>query len=321
MKGFFSQCYIILVAEEIDFQELKKIIEEKYKIAKIVEGNENWEISNQSLVIPYRPEVNGFIAIDYVNKKWPDSMGSKDEPILFGAWSTGNFGPFTYPNCLKRSIEQAWTLSAEEKQNISYNGFIRIKISYVFGANESATILPADYKPIDELIFLNKMVSHILLNNEESYFFNPNGEVLLPSGKFQESIKYSENNNIPALDVFSNVRLYRINERTTFMDSVGNHQLDIPDIEVINPKEKYNLNDISRFIRNTTYYMMINGLVLKDGHTIDGPNNEKWKIYNFENGICDPPRNTIRIFPNAMADIPNQIMPQIKNRKWWKIGK
>lgn len=250
-------------------------------------------------------------------------MGSKDEPVLFSAWSTGHFGPFAYPYGLKRSIEQSWQLNDDEKNLDEYTGFIRIKLSYLFGADEKSLVIPKNYNALNELVFLNELTIELLSNIDNTIYFNPNGELLLTKKIFKEFMKYSIENSLPALNIYSNIRLYNIDATWSLMDSVGNQQLDIPDIEVIIPKNEYNLSDFDVFIRNITFYIMNNGPIIMNGDTMDGPGGIRWRGYTFKNGLCDPPRNTLRWFPTNKINIPVNLLPEkenINNKKpWWKF--
>lgn len=64
----------------------------------------DWAFGGSSLSLAFRPEVNGYVSVDTVDRPWPDHMGDpKTDPMLFGAWSMGHFGPFTFPNGLSRA--------------------------------------------------------------------------------------------------------------------------------------------------------------------------------------------------------------------------
>jgi hypothetical protein len=222
---------------------------------------------------------------------------------------------------LKRTLEQSWQLQDNEKTIEGYDGFIRLKISYVFGASPNATVLPKNYDALAELNYLNNITIELLSKLDGSVYFNPYGEVLLTKRVFSESIQFSVEHNLPTLDLWSNVRLYNLGDGWSFMDSVGNLQLDLPDIEVVIPTNEYNLSDFDKFIRNVTLYLLTNGQIIKHGDTMEGPGGINWRAFHFENSRCDPPRNTIRWFPTNKANFPSSVLPEESKtkKKWWQI--
>src|SRR6185369_4273960 len=119
--------------------------------------------SGPAAVVPFRPEVNGYVAIDVVNQAWPDHMGDpKSDVTLFAAWSMGQFGPFTFPGGLQRAQQQSWGWRDSAEAVSSHRGFIRLRTSYVFGADKDSPILPTPYDPIAELHFLDRLSLSLL---------------------------------------------------------------------------------------------------------------------------------------------------------------
>jgi hypothetical protein len=50
------------------------------------------------------------MAIDTVDRPWPDDMGDpKENAEVFAAWSMGHFGPYTYPGGLQRLMGQGYS--------------------------------------------------------------------------------------------------------------------------------------------------------------------------------------------------------------------
>jgi hypothetical protein len=107
-KGFISQTAVILFPKYIEITDLKPLLTE-FNIVKEIATSENLEFGGPSLTIEYLREVNGLVQVDIVNRPWPDHMGDpKKEITLFGAWSMGWFGPFTWPGNLERAMQQSW---------------------------------------------------------------------------------------------------------------------------------------------------------------------------------------------------------------------
>jgi hypothetical protein len=97
-KGFYTQGVCVLLERAVSLAQLESAVT-PFTIYGKHEGAENILFGGPSLVLSFRPEVNGFIAVDIFDRPWPDAMGDpQTDPLLFGAWSTGQFGPFTYPH-------------------------------------------------------------------------------------------------------------------------------------------------------------------------------------------------------------------------------
>src|SRR5262249_47299033 len=147
----------------------------------------DWRFGGPTLVVTFLPEVNGYAAVDVVNQPWPDGMGDpKNDPKTFGAWGTGHFGPLTFPGGLARAGQHSWAWEGGQNVAAKHRGFIRIRLSYTFGAKRDAPIMPEDYSPLAEMVFLSRMVQAVLKAPGVMCYFNSNGEVLRDRASFRE---------------------------------------------------------------------------------------------------------------------------------------
>ena len=132
-------------------------------------------------------------------------------------------------------------------------------------------------------------------------YFNPNGEVLRDRATFREHwIECKKQEKIP-LALWMNIRFVHVNDRFWFMDTVGNGQLDLQDVEAIFPKDKYQAGDIDYYLRNVTLYLMALDRALKTGEEIDGPGESdlSWTMEVLDQGVIEPPRRVLRLYPKA----------------------
>jgi hypothetical protein len=169
-------------------------------------------------------------------------------------------------------------------------------------------VLPQDYNAEQELQFLTRVAGAMLECPGALCYFNPNGEVLLPKAVFHESLDYHTRQKLPPFDLWCNVRLFQLGGDWLLMDSTGNWQLDMVDVEVGFPKSLCTPQEVDRFIRNTSLYLLRHGDVIKDGDTIDGPGNVRWQGKRFENGVSDPPRTTLRFLPCNQTGVPEMLV-------------
>lgn len=261
-----------------------------------------------SVTLSFRPEVNGQVLVDTVDQPWPDSMGDpQKDPMIFGAWSMGNFGPFTFPGGLQRASQQCWAWEPGKTIASGHQGFIRILSSYVFGAKEDAPVMPPDYDPVPELEFMTEVALSVLGLPTVLCYFNPNGEVLRDRIGLLESVEYARSANLLPLDIWSNIRLFNLDDRWSLMDTVGNGQLDLPDIEACFSR-RYDCREVDRFLRNVSWYLFQKGEVIKDGDTMDGPGDVCWQARSHENGLTEPPRRILSWLPLDNAVVPEKML-------------
>ncbi len=306
-KGVFTQAACVLLKEPVTLDAIESALEE-FGVVRRVPANEHWELGGMGCLLDFRSDVNGFALVDIVEQPWPDHFGHpKEEPMLFGAWSMGHFGPYAFPGGMARAAQQSWAWDDGRSMPEEHGAFLRIRISYVLGGNEDAPVIPEDYDAIAELLFCTAVALALLDLPEALCYFNPSGEVLQPKEFIVESFDVSQEHEQPPLETWSNVRIFMANEAWAMMDTVGNWQLDMPDVEACFVKDNYDLEEINVFLRNLSLYLMSKDGVIDDGDTIDGPGEVTWQATNLEDSLCDPPRPVIRWFPNDSQPVPDML--------------
>jgi hypothetical protein len=304
-KGFFTQCVSLLTNGQTTIENVKAALRQQgFEIAKQVPAQENWALGGPTIVIAFLADVNGYVAVDVVNQPWPDSMGDpKSDSITFAAWSMGHFGPLAFPGGLARARQHAWAWQPAQRISEGHHGFIRLRTSYVFGAEKDAPVMPADYDPVAEIMFLSQAAIALLKAPGVICYFNPNGEVLRDYASFcQVWDPCAERQKLP-LPLWMNIRFFNLNEKLGFMDTVGNAQLDIRDVEAVFPSAKYDPGDIDYYLRNVSHYLLGLDREIQSGQEIDGPgeSNLSWTMEVLDQGVIDPPRRVLRLCPKASA--------------------
>jgi len=313
-KGFHTQGLIILLESPQSLNVLRRYLSPFEVVKEAAAAEEVW-MFGPSLTVAYRPEVNGYVSVDVVNQRWPDHMGDpKKEAMLFACWSMGYFGPFAYPRGLQRAVEQSWTWKEAGATVQKHTAFVRLRTSYIYGAGRDAKVIPQDYDAEHELEFLTRLAGLLLACPAALCYFNPNGEVVLPKSIFDESARHHASETLPLLNLWCNIRLFRLDDGWLMMDSVGSNQLDSIDIEVGFPQSLCSPREIDRFIRDTALYLLRKGDVIKDGDTVSGPGNVDWQGKHFANGMSDPPRTTLRFLPRGQKGTPEALLREKENR-------
>lgn len=310
-KGIFTQGLCVLLDHPVTLDLVTEALAD-FEIVKRVEAGPDWQFSGPSLIIAYLPESNGYVSIDLVDQPWPDHMGDpQKEATLFGSWSMGFFGPFTYPGGLLRASEQCWTWTEGRTATENHKAYIRIRSSYTFGESKASPVIPADYAAIPELEFLSNLALALLTLPGAICYFNPGGEVLLDESHLEETLAYGKEHELPPIDAWSNVRLFRFDDQWSMMDSVGNGQWDTLDAEACFETESYDPGEIANFLRNVSLYLLQHGDVVEHGDTMDGPGDIRWQAHRCEKSICDPPRFTLRWFPQDQSEIPVELLATV----------
>ena len=307
MKGMFTQGVVILTERPVALDELRPLLPE-YPILRTIEASGEWVFGGPTAVVAYRRDVNGLVAIDTLDRQWPDGMGdTKNEAMLFGAWAMGQFGPYTYPQGLLRATQQAWAWPDAKTIVPRHCGFLRLRTSYVFGTGLDAKVLPPNYDPRHELDFLVDLAQCLLRHPAALCYFNPSGEVVASSKMVEDSVEFHRQHDLPRFDLWSNVRLFNLTADWLMMDTVGCWQLDMPDHEAAFPKEKFAPNDVAKFLRNAALYVLRKEREIKDNDTMDGPGDMRWQAVRFADPISDPPREVFCWIPLGSQSIPEQV--------------
>jgi hypothetical protein len=315
IKGMYTQCVCVLLTQAPELSAVESAVS-NFEVVARKEHSDNWVFSGPSLILPYRPEVNGYIQIDVVNRPWPDHMGdSKREPELLAAWGMACFGPFAYPGGLQRAMQHSYSWADGKTRPNEHQAFIRVRTSYVFGAEQNAPIMPSDYAPLPELRRVTEISQALLSLPGSLCYFNPNGEALHDRTSMGESLTYHNSQNLPPLDVWSNVRIFKLEGgRTawTMMDTVGLGQLDVDDHEACFESGRYIPDQIVNFLRNASDYVMKHGPVIRDGDTMNGPGKQNWQARRMNRGLVDPPRHVLRWFPQDRSKPPAALLEDRK---------
>ena len=308
-KGLFTATLAVLFESAPSLEQLERALADADLVGRRDAAPGNPWLGGDSLLVRMRPEVNGVVTLDIVDAPWPDGMGDpKSDPELFGAWSLGAFGPFTFPGALARAATQA-VLWPEASGSVSrHRAFVRARASYVFGKGGDAPVIPEGYDAMAELFFVTDLCREVLKLEGAIGCFAPSGEVLLDRGSLEALLAEREQAELPPLDAWTNVRFFQLGDAVgwALMDTIGNDQLGVHDLEAGFPTETVNPDEVASWLRMVTLYAMNNAIA--DGDTIDGPGGE-WQATVTEEGLAPAPRPTLRWVPTFVGDLPEGLLP------------
>ncbi|MBX9567755.1 MAG: DUF4261 domain-containing protein [Candidatus Obscuribacterales bacterium] len=296
----YPQCLCVLYDREIGLENIEKALSSFEIVGRNDEPALEWMYSGPNISLSYLPEDRGFIIIDVVNRPWPDEMGDPDhEAGLFTAWTLGQFGNLVYPGALRRAKEQSWTWEDAAGTADQHKSFVRIRSSYV-RLTEEESFVPADYEPLAELEFMTDLALELLKGVGSLCYFDPNGEVLRDLVTLTQDVERMRVENLPPFEVWSNIRILKMDGDWMLMDTVGNQQYGLSDFEACFPEEKFDPEEVHDFLRQLTFYQLENDATISDGDTTDGPAGELWKVKAVEESLVIPPRKVLRWYPDGM---------------------
>jgi hypothetical protein len=270
-------------------------------VTREIPAANDWQHGGSALMVACGPGRNDAALVDVVNQPWPDSMGDPSaDPVTFGAWALGHFGSFAYPGSLSRAMQHNWSWKAARGVAESHRGFIRIRMVTLADpddADAKATL----GRPLDDLVALNTIV--LALQNVRGVlcYFNPNGELLQDLASYRRIADDAAAQQRVPLLLWSNVRLFNLDSSFGFMDTVGNAQFGVTDLEAVYPKQQHDPATIDYYMRNVTHYLIGLGRELRTGERIDGPGETQlsWTIESLDTGTITPPRRVLRLFPKS----------------------
>jgi hypothetical protein len=313
-KGLFTQGMCVLLRDPLSLDQLRQTL----SAFRLVGQHDSIDDDDapHTLVFEYRPEVNGHLLVTPANCLWPDEMGDPDEsPERFVAWSLGQFAPLAFPGCLERATQQSWGWEAAAEEVQQHRSHVRLLISYVLGVeppeetdDENLPLVPEDYEPMEEMKFLTRAVTELLELPEAICYFNPGGEVLRDATGLRRGLNYAWSHDLPPLDMWTNVRLFRALPEWSLMDTVGNGQFDLPDMEAVFPVDQFEPSEVEGFLRNAVLYMLRGEEEVDDGDTADGPGGIPWQVMACHDSLSDPPRPTMRWLPQNDCRPPDELL-------------
>lgn len=301
-RGIFRQSLYLLFTVAPSLDDVERALSSVGVGRRTVLTGDGWLGGFPSLTVPYRPEVNGTLIVDTIDRAYPDGMGDPEhDRDCFVCWTMGGFGPEVFPGNLERAVRQGarWFESAESVAE-RHRALVRLRISYVFGAGPDARVLPEDHDPLDELALLVRCARLLLDLPGALAYFQANGEVLLNREMVEHQIEGAARQGVPPLDLYTQVRLWNVGEVRgwALMDSVGMGQFSVPDIEALFHFKHQDPNEVAGFVRNLRRMLVERSSeTITDGSVIDGPGG-KWRA-NREESAIDPPRDVLRVVPQS----------------------
>jgi hypothetical protein len=309
-RGTFQQGVCVLLEAAPTVAAVTKLLTGDFEVLRVSEpsasSQSSWEFGGPWALLDYRSELNGLVQVDVVDRAWPDGMGERDS-TLFGAWALGHFGPCTYPGALERAVANAWTWPAARTLAPRHAAFLRVRLSYLFGAAPQALIKPEGADPLDELRFATQVQLALMALPGALAAFNPNGELLLSAELLRQRLERDRRGEATAVDAWANVRRYRPAEGWLLFDTVGLGQLDLTDHQAILPFGHPSAQEVPGLLHSMADYDVERGGVLGPGDTSTDLAGQDWVAHGEGEARVDPPRPVLRWRPEGV-EVPEALL-------------
>ncbi len=315
-RGLYTQGAAVLLNQPVDFSQIQSCLS-GFELAVVPATPDSQE--HPLMLLKDDQPGEGQAVVICSDQPWPEDLPDPEEnPEMFAAWTQGQYGPLAFPGDLQRAIEQSWRWDEGREEAAKHVAHIRILYSYPLPADEqtaaddseqAAAEIPEDADPIAELHFVTRVVSRLLELPAAICYFNPGGEVLMNAEDLRGGLNECWKHDLVPVDMWTNVRLFRATETWTLMDTIGNEQFDLPDLEVIFENEQFDPSEVESFLRNVVLCMLMDNIEIDDGDTVDGPGEQVWQALLCNDGLNDPPRPTLRWFldtatpPEELLDV------------------
>jgi hypothetical protein len=221
------------------------------------------------------------VAIEVVDRPWP---GVPSDPLTAGA--------------LARAVQQCWGWEPGRGAADRHAAFLRLRCT------ATAT---SDDDPRAGLTAVTEAAAVLLALPGALCYFNPRGEVLRDAAGLRAGLDHARAHGLPPLDVWCNVRLFPADDGGALMDTVGNGQLGLPDVEACFGAGVCDGVEVDYFLRDVTLYLLRRGAAIGDGDLLDGPGDLRWGARRCERGLADPPRPVLRLVPEDGSAVPDPL--------------
>lgn len=182
----FMQTGVVLFDRAVSLDELESCLARLSPSRRIDQSSEGpyWLSGEGCLMFESGSGANGGVAVELFHRAWPDSMGSPEtDPELFMAWSMRQFGLATFPFGLARAGAQS---AAPRSDHVA---FVKLNLSYIFGADDDALVSPEDRDVQAELSRLSALAAPLFELPGAVAWFAPNGEVLTEPAVAREKLE------------------------------------------------------------------------------------------------------------------------------------
>ncbi len=282
MKGLFTQGAALLLgynrSRSTSCCPCSKVSASRRRLG----ASGNWALGGETLLLGFRQRAAARWRSTWSSSPWPDEMGDPQlSPELFGAWSNGYFGPFTFPQRLRARRPPGLDLEGSPGRPAGAPGLPPPAHQLRLRRGSPATRCdPGKPRSAGRAAGAHRGRPGAFPPPGGDRLFQPqrrnpaasaNGWPKPSTGPRRRSVPRSTSGRTCASSPSTGCA-----DGWFLMDTVGMLQLDVPDHEIFLPGKTYDFREAEGFLRNVALYVMNHGPVFDDGDTIDGPGGKNW---------------------------------------------
>lgn len=295
----FTHGVAVLLAQPISLDEVATALAD-FELERIAVDGAQGMPAGMALSLSHPPNRMGPVIVDILDTPWPISLErAASKPDRDSAAIAEQFGPSIFPGSLGRAMQLGRGPGLNESVVAGHQGVIRLRVGYPVEANE-----PAASRPLDELSLLASLCEDLLALPPAICYFNPVAEAVRSRDEVAESLDQAAEDQSPPLDLLSNIRLFKVDEQWSLMDTAGHQQFALPDLEALFRPEIYSFDDVFSLLRGMTIYLLEGKSPPPDRATLRGPHDVLWQVQELPSGLMVPPRRILRFRPADGAPLP-----------------
>lgn len=234
------------------------------------------------------------VIVDVYDHRWLDFSGHEEgsqssvythleehEHLLAPPWS------------LKRAVQQYRAADDANIAAANHGAYILLRVP-----------LQPEGQTIEAFQRLLDVASDVLKVKQADCIFNPRGETLGGRDRFGQMKQRYREEGLPPLELLANARFHEIGAGWCMIDTVGLHQLDLPDQEIIFHPEHLPQEEAIHFARNLAMHFLVHRPHVTQGETASGPHETIWEAMPVTRGALPPHRKAIRWLPEDSVGMP-----------------
>ncbi|MEX1041604.1 MAG: hypothetical protein WDZ51_13280 [Pirellulaceae bacterium] len=237
------------------------------------------------------------LVVETLPHPWPDSTDLHDR-------SAEEFGLGTEPWGLQRSLEQCWVWDTASAAVSRHQAVVRVRREST-GAEGGVLDTPqVTARDVTQLI--RQALAAATLPGVLAYF-QPAGEVLLPPHVVAEMLEHATIAQIPPLDLWSNIRLSWLTDDWSLVETIGNIQLGLPDVEVYYEHDRQETNDVAALARSVSLRMLQEESAPKTGESFETHAGGRFVVKAANENLLPPNRPIARLLPEDGGELPEDL--------------
>lgn len=243
-------------------------------------------------------EKTAYLVIDRLNHPWPDDTNRKE-------LSAAEFGLGTEPGGLQRSLGQCWVWDTVAEVVGRHQAVVRVRLE--IASTDILTPLAASKNLVR---VIRAAISGSGLSGVLAYF-QPAGEVLLPPHVAAEILEHASIAQIPPLDLWSNIRISWLTDDWSLAETIGNIQLDLPDVEIYFAHDRQETNEVAALARAVSLRMLTEASAPSMGQSFATHDGSKFSVVKPTGNLLPPARVIARLLPEDVSDLPKELAKRL----------